>query len=579
MTRRHLVQGVASWLALSLLAGFGSCARMRIDPIDGPNEALAAWGLGALQGDEDAAPGAWTGPGPNVVTAWEQGVPLQRYVGDGDFVADVQAALAEFERRPGQRFTIEVGVGDAPVVLGIPYLRALSLVPLNEGLVATLDGERRVISPEELRASGAYDRGIVTPIPDLTVGSDVLGLVGRLARDMGHDQEEFLSRGEVRRFRSLTIAADEYPKDAEVTVEALRSAAIEGAEFLLRHQNSEGMYAYIYDARSGRPMMDGYNIPRHSGATYFLAQVDRVTGHPQARAGAMRALRFLERTRLEQCDGNLCIVDFGRADVGSAALTVVAASEVLLQGEDPLARRLVEGLSAFLRAQQREDGELMHEFNIETGEPIDVQHLYYSGEAAFALLRAYRATGDERNAEAARRLMTHLTGASWDFLGSRYYYGEEHWTCIAAGEGRESAPSDEAIDFCRRWWEWNDVLQFRDGETPWPVGGAYGVGPVVMPRLTPVGSRTEAFIGTYLMLRDAGMETAGVRALVERGLGQLLRYRWAPGPTHLFADPGGAQGGVPGSPIDLSARNDFVQHAGSSWVRWLEVLQEEQSEQ
>ena len=105
--------------------------------------------------------------------------------------------------------------------------------------------------------------------------------------------------------------------------------------------------------------------------------------------------------------------------------------------------------------------------------------------------------------------------------------------------------------------------------------GAYGVGPVVVPRLTPVGSRTEAFIGTYLLMRDAELDTTGVRALVERGLGQLLRYRWAPGPVHLLANPEAAYGAVPGSPVDLTSRNDFTQHAGSSWIRWLEILREE----
>lgn len=274
----------------------------------------------------------------------------------------------------------------------------------------------------------------------------------------------------------------------------------------------------------------------------------------------------------------MCVVHFGRADVGSAALTVVAAAELLTKEEDPLARRLVEGLSAFLRAQQREDGELMHEYDLDAQAPIDVQHLYYSGEAAFALLKAHEATGDEENLHAAQRLMTHLTGSGWDFFGSRYYYGEEHWTCIAAGEARDRGASDEAVDFCRRWYEWNDVLQFRDGETPWPVEGGYGVGPLILPRLTPVGSRTEAFIGTYELMSARGLDTDGVRAVVERGLGQLLRWRWSPGPTHLFADPAAAFGGIPETMVNLDSRNDFVQHAGSAWIRWADVLRREREE-
>jgi hypothetical protein len=76
-------------------------------------------------------------------------------------------------------------------------------------------------------------------------------------------------------------------------------------------------------------------------------------------------------------------------------------------------------------------------------------------------------------------------------------------------------------------------------------------------------------------LKHHGRDTTLAREVVERGLAELLRWRWAPGPTHLFADPEGAYGGTPGSPVDLTARNDFVQHAGSAWIRWAEVLREE----
>ena len=82
---------------------------------------------------------------------------------------------------------------------------------------------------------------------------------------------------------------------------------------------------------------------------------------------------------------------------------------------------------------QRPDGELMHEYDVEAQAPIDVQHLYYSGETAFALLRAHAVLGNPEDLRVATGAMTHLTGAAWDFFGSRYYYGEEHWTCIAAG--------------------------------------------------------------------------------------------------------------------------------------------------
>lgn len=573
--RRRLIFGLLTWAALTLIATFGSCARFAING-DPPSERMGQWALSVLDGSAAEAPESWVGEGPNVIIGWHEGMPAFRYVGDGDLEADVRDAVEAFAgtEETIDQFTVEVSLGRGPVILDTMYLSELSMVPLHDGLIATHASGRRVLSPEELRSRGTYDHGITTPIPDLTLGLNVRSLAGALVRDMGLSFEEFEQEGTIERFRSHTFSRTRYPRDVEVSMESMRQASIDGAEFLLRHMQ-DGRFAYVYEPRQDVRQQSGYNIPRHSGSTYFLAQVGRAFEHAEARAGALNALRWVNDNVMGRCGETRCVVEWERADVGSAALTVVAAAEVLLGGEDPLARTLVEDLSAFLRAQQRPDGELMHEYDVTANEPIDVQHLYYSGEAAFALLRAYVATGEEANLEAARGVMSHLTGASWDFFGSRYYYGEEHWTCIAAAEGYDELRDPDGLDFCARWAEFNDVLQFDEGQTPWEAEGAYGVGPVVVPRLTPVGSRSEAFVGTYEMMRDAGMDTTQVRRVVERGLEQLLRYQFRPGPTHLFADPEGAYGAIPGSPVDLRCRNDFTQHAGSSFVRWYEVLQEE----
>ncbi len=336
----------------------------------------------------------------------------------------------------------------------------------------------------------------------------------------------------------------------------------------------DGRYTYVYDGRTGRPRQAVYNLPRHSGTTYFLAQVGNSNGMTEAREAARRALHWVIRHHVRRCGGPelWCVEMAGQVEMGSSALTAVAAAEYLRGADDPQIRDLLVGLTAHIRDMQRDDGELMHVYDLNADAPVDVQLLYYSGEAALALLMAHEVLGNEADLEAARRLMTHLTGAGWDFLGSRYYYGEEHWTCIAAGAASERIESPEALDFCRRWAEFNRAVQYDEGETPWDVEGAYGVGPLIIPRLTPVGSRTEAFISTYVAAERAGIEDAALRHQIEAGLAMLLAYRWAPGPTHLLANPGAAHGGIPATGVDLTVRNDFVQHAGSAMIRWADVL-------
>jgi hypothetical protein len=475
------------------------------------------------------------------------------------------------------RFTIGVTRGSAPFVRGLPFVENLGVVPMVEGVAAVLGNRRAYITPDELRAHGLFDH-VVTPIPDLAFGIDIDGVAARLAAQLGVTRDELVARGAFHRLRIGTIADAPYPSFEKPDLATLERAARQGAEFLLRHQHASGRYTYVYRGHEGDEANARYNLPRHAGTTYFLAQASRVLGMKDARAGALRALRFLRRSALQRCGDSehLCISDRARADMGSAALTALAAAEVLQSGDDPAVRKLLLGLTRFIRSMQRPDGELMHVYDLGAQRRIDVQRMYYSGEAAYALLASYRVFGDERDLTAAKRLMRHLTGAGWSFFGSRYFYGEEHWTCQAVSQAAQLMGGlEQGIDFCERWLAFQRVLQYGPGQTPWPVQGAIGVGPLLVPRLTTVASRTETAAMFYPVAKRVGHDLTALRAQVESSLGFLLRMRWAPGPAHALFSPEAAFGGVPGSPASLDVRNDFVQHAGSAMLLWAEVLRAE----
>jgi len=78
----------------------------------------------------------------------------------------------------------------------------------------------------------------------------------------------------------------------------------------------------------------------------------------------------------------------------------------------------------------------------------------------------------------------------------------------------------------------------------------------------------------YPVVRKLGLHASPLAEQVESSLGFLLRMRWAPGPAHMLISPAEALGGVPGSPASLEVRNDFVQHAGSAMLLWVEALRE-----
>ena len=458
-----------------------------------------------------------------------------------------------------------------------PVLDHLQLVATRDEITVRHRGRRATFSPDELFDRDFADRGYVTPLPEVYAGVPMPRIVEALAEKLGVPAETLLREGRFERLPTLTLTRDVYPKRRAVTAANVRAAIDAATDYLLRSERY-GMFEYIVDARGSFGRHDaGYNLPRHAGTAYFLAQSARVTGRADAREASKRALEWVISTYGRACGGalSLCLVEGERADVGAAALTLVAVSELARTDSDGSLRIWATALGTFLLAQQRPDGEMMHEYDFARRTPIDVQYLYYSGESALALLRAHEVTHDARFLEAARKLLVRLSTTAWAFPGSRYVYNEEHWTCIALGESDGRLESPSLRDFCRRVYLWNDRLQYRHGEGPWDSEGGYGATRFLLPRTPPAATRGEAFVAAFGALARHGDAPEGMRRHVERALSQLLAHQYRPGPTRFFSDPPRLVGGMPGSVVDPDVRIDYTQHAGSAFVRYLDLLERE----
>ncbi|MDD9941176.1 MAG: hypothetical protein OXU20_09070 [Myxococcales bacterium] len=587
---------VMVWLALAAVGCGVIYQRARIDAIPGPPKLARAWVLSALNAARKGAPvpkppeGAadYRGADGVIVDLFHRGVLIRTERAGASLVDGVMEIVRRLRsdpriaQHPGWgaepeqpiRFAVAVPLGDAPFLDVVPGLDLLGLVPLREGVSASVDGRTAHLSPHAVWALAVLDEAVVTPIPDLSFGADVDRLRQALARKLGVPAAQL--RGKLRRFVAETLTGPAYPADEQPSPEALRAAARQGAAFLLRHQRRDGRFTYVYDARADEARRGrGYSLARHAGTTFFLAQAARLLDMPEAREGARRALRWVRRRALTDCGQAKCVGGGRLIRLGGSALTALATAEWLRGGTAEQERKLLEQLTAHIRAVQRPDGELMHDYDRKRKRPIDRQRMYYSGEAALALLRAHRVLGDARDLATVASLMRHLTGGGWSFFGSRYFYGEEHWTCqaVAAGAGRLDVAS--GLDFCLRWSEFQRRIQYGPTETQWPAWGAYGVGPVLLPRITAIASRVEAGVPIYRVALARGDDVGELRTQLAASVSALMRFRWSPGPIHLMKNPAAALGGFPMTQASLQVRNDFVQHAGSAMLAWAEQLSDE----
>ncbi len=513
--------------------------------------------------------------GEVVASVWRAGALVARSVVNdvGDRDAPLDAALAV----SGSRLAYERVVADGPLLTRPEIAFAVSFVASVDGVRATLDGRTEYVTPDDLLVRQAYDKDVTIPALSLTLGADVPLILALLADRLHVSVPDLEARAKLRRIRVVRTVPDAPPAEAVTsgTLDAatLRSAAFDAARYLARGVGADGRYRYLVDAPTNRTM-GGYDWPRHAGATFFLAQAAGASREPMIVSACLRAANLMRTNALATCGEARCVGTDAVVDLGASSLALLAFSEIVKWRLDESFRSIVVDLARFARSQQRSDGEFMHEYDRTAKKPIDVQLLYYSGEATLALARAASVTNDPSDLDAAKRGLAHLVGPAWSFFGDRYYFGEEHWTCQAMDDLWSRTPDPKALDFCLRWAAQNRAMQMSADEAPYDVDGSLGLTAIVTPRLTPVASRCEAAVATLDAAKRAGVDPREIAALdrqLRRSLALLVRAQLRPGPSHLFADPGAVYGAMPGSAVDWELRIDYAQHTGSAMMRWLEV--------
>ena len=522
----------------------------------------------AMHLDPHAAPTA-----TRIVSVWRSGERIAQQAVTGDPRNVLMPPCTGCLR------VVERVVDEGPLPSFTPWLIAASLVAGRDGYSVELDGRTHHVTPSDLlaRQAGTGTRGGKAKAIRLGF-DDPDAELAWLARELGRDREHVLSEGRFRRFIvRREDAAAPWPariEPSQLNIARLRSAVLGAAHYLARHVNPDGTFVYELQPTSGREL-PGYSWPRHGGTALFLAEVASWTGDPAAREASLAAARLVARSRTLRCGENSCIGDTPRVDVGSSALALLAFVQLYEAGVAPELRRPIERLAAFLRGQQRPDGELMHEYDREQRRPIDVQYQYYTGEAAYALSRAHRVTGKAEDLRAASAALAYLVEA-WDFLGSRHFFGTEHWTCQALEDLWDRAPNPDALRFCLDYHAFNARFQLdRSCELGDYDGGVAQI-PLFPPRLTPTASRHEAAIATLATAIAAGTPRDVVNRIehqTRRALAFMMRFQFSPGPSHIFADPLRPLGGIPGSPTELNIRIDYPQHAAGAMLRYARILE------
>lgn len=545
------------------------------------------------------------------VTVWARGKQILRVEGHG---ATVGAAVDDASGKLGaapplrtlatgdrEQARIQVDVVSATSPLGgvehvgVPGIsEMLAINPGVEGIGTDATGTRAILLPHELVAAKVLAaKRPSNQMPDFAMGIDMKKIATMLGSRAGlrtpivdaglfrFRTDTFVEQPHAQRERPPVQLYRGIPEAPPLTAASLREAALQGGRFLVAHLAPTGRYIYEHDLSTGRqtdPMRSSsYSMPRHAGTTYFLAELYRITKEEWLKEPIERAFKHLaDLLATGTCGSTLpdgteidCVLDRTEkvAQLGSTALAVVALAEYQRATGDTRYLPLAKKFTSWILFMQRADGSFRHLYDPATQKADDVTELfYYSGEASLALARMHLVTGDPVYAKAAEKGLDWLV-RWYDFFMGGFFYGEEHWTCIAAEAAWPAAKNPDYVDFCHGYGKFLRDQQPALGEHPDQddFTGAYNFTSFVPPYNTPAGSRTEAMISSYLLGRHHGTpddEVRGqIRAALQYTLGQQIR------PESEFNVVGAGLGGMPATPIDRNVRIDFVQHVCSAMIR------------
>lgn len=213
----------------------------------------------------------------------------------------------------------------------------------------------------------------------------------------------------------------------DITV--LRGIIGDASDFLARQVGADGRFIYGYHPCFDR-QIPAYNALRHASTTYSMLEAWELTREPALLVAIERALEYLCRQFIRTAGEDMAfVVDTGdEIKLGANATAILAMSKYAsLMGTDRYAG-IMEKLACGILHMQAKDGSFTH---VLTWSDLTVKEkfriVYYEGEAAFALMRLYRLTNDQRWIGAVEKAFGH-------FIEKDYWKHHDHWLSYCTNE-------------------------------------------------------------------------------------------------------------------------------------------------
>jgi len=385
-----------------------------------------------------------------------------------------------------------------------------------------------------------------------------------------------------------------------------------GATYLDRSVYGNGRFRYLLAGEGGKADSKKYNVLRHAGSIYALAEYYRwfdrfqmpvdvqILGVRPAvvLSSILRATTYLKKAFIKPLPKK-----FGRSDLlaawdepayigspsskrcaklGGAGLSLVALASVerIAPGTTPLLE--LQSLARFIVYMQKKDGSFYSKFFPEGGPNAKWTSLYYPGEAALGLVLLYELDGGVQWLESALNALLYLSGVRRG-LGSSVE--ADHWAMLAtrrliphrAALGDRYTPEVEEEILVHA----GQVVQALDKITK--VMKAKKESAPADGRACPIATRLEGMVAVMSFFHGSTKEYRGQVSWIENS--SLVATRFLVSSQYREKDL--REGGVPRAVLTPTSRHrmsagdvrrageiriDYVQHAICGVMNFLEYM-------
>jgi hypothetical protein len=232
--------------------------------------------------------------------------------------------------------------------------------------------------------------------------------------------------------------------------EAIEGAALGAKEWMVRNQQPDGRYVYIYEGDADRVSAE-YNDVRHAGVTMALYQAAGRLQDEAALEAADGGLAWMEENLIRRDGWAALAPQTGRAKLGASALMLVGLTERRLATQDNAYDDLMRELGLFLMTLQREDGGFHAAWLTNEGGPDrESTSRFYPGEALWALALLHEALPNEGWDEPARRAADFVTMLRDEVEDIPFPPWADQWAAYGLSEMAEWGLDEHHIDYARR---------------------------------------------------------------------------------------------------------------------------------